>query len=184
MTRSTITFDLSADSPPLMRILEWWPLLLWPAGMMLVVLADGFAWTWLLSKQNLEVFGLALVGLAAGIFLGRARATGDPLRLFLGTFASILLCREIHFPGSGVGVYPALAACCLWAWRWRRRLAPLWVRQPVSTPVLCAVITYALSQLVARRLMHFLPREAELHVVYEEFSEVIAHAILLFAALL
>lgn len=167
------------------RVLEWWPLLLWPLGIVLVVRADHFAWTWLLTKPHLEMLGLAVVGLAAGIFLGRARVSGDPLRLILGVFAFALLCRELHFPGTGVGVYLAMGACCLWAWRWRHRLAPLWVRKPVSTWFLCAVINYALSQLIARRyLRSILPREGELHVYYEEVSEVVAHIILLVAALL
>jgi hypothetical protein len=187
---STHTSPRTSPSPPapagettFQRVLEWWPLLLWPVGIILVIIGDRMGWDWLLSKYNLEVLGQALIALAAGIFLGRARATGDPLRLILGVFAFALLCREIHFPGTGVGVYIALAACCVWAWAWRHRLAPLWNRQPVSTWFLCAVIAYALSQLVAQRFMLFLPREAELHVFYEEVSENVAHIILLVAAL-
>jgi hypothetical protein len=166
------------------RLRDWWPMLLWPAGIILVLVADRFQWNWLISKYNLEMVGLGMVGLAAGIFLGRARATGDPLRLILGVFSFGMVCREIHFPGTGVGVYIVMGACCVWAWQWRQRLAPLWVRKPVSIWFLCAVMTYALSQLVARRFMRFLPYEKELHVPYEEVSEVLAHIILLIAALL
>ncbi len=166
---------------------DWWPLLLWPVGIVLIPLAHRQGWEFLLTKSHYEVLGLALVGLAAGLFLGRARATGDPLRLILGCFALALLAREIHFAGTGKGVYVAILACGLWAWAWRRRLALLWVRRPVSTYFLCALATYALSQVVAQRFMRFLPYEGkphDLHIHYEEISEVIAHIILVIAALI
>lgn len=180
-----------AKSSRLSLCRSWWPLLFWPIGIALIPLAHRQGWSWLLNKGYYETVGLALIGLAAGLFLGRARACGrgehaDPLRLILGCFAFALLAREIHFPGTGDGVYVAMLACAIWAWLWRRRLAPLWVRKPVSGYFLAALATYALSQLVAQRFMRFLPYEGQphdLHIYYEEISEVIAHLILVLSAL-
>lgn len=181
--------DVSTSSAraPAFSIRKWWPLFLWLVGIALVLLAFRQGWDFLLVKIHYEMLGLSLVSLAAGVFLGRARVANDPLRLILGCFAFALTARELHFPGTGIGVYLAMLACAVWAWRWRARLAPLWVRKPVSTWFLSSLATYAFSQIIAQRFMRFLPYEGEphdLHIYYEELTEVVAHLLLLITAIL
>jgi len=161
-----------------------YPLLAGPLAVAASVAASA---AWPERFQDLQVWlekpAPYLVALATAIYAARAARTRNPLHVLLAVLGAALTCREIHFAGTGTGVYVALAALAAWAVLWRKRLRePLRDYRHVAW-VLAAAAAYILSQVIARRAFRFIPGEHAIHRSLEECAETAAHAVFIVSAL-
>ena len=128
----------------------------------------------------------AMAGLLAAVGFGlRYREQRRTVDLLLTLLAIAFTCREIHFAGSGVGIYVALVVLIALGVRWREALIGELSRDWRLTWIMGAAWAYFLSQFVARRALRgILPLEEELHIPIEETLETAAHVMLLLTAVL
>jgi len=157
------------------------------AGPLAVVASVAVSAAWPERFQDLQVQlerpAPYLVALAAAIYAARAARMRNPLHALLAALGAALTCREIHFAGTGWGVYVALGVLAAWAVLWRKRLAaPLRDHRHVSW-LLAAMAAYVLSQLIARRAFRFVPGEHAIHRSLEECAETAAHVVFIISAL-
>lgn len=167
------------------RAVEYWPLLLAPVVLGGVFVVRSFHLTHLLNKVILEQMAVVLTSLAAVGFGLRYREQRRTVDLLLTLLAIAFTCREIHFAGSGVGIYVALVVLIALGVRWREALIEELSFDRRLPWVLGAAWAYFLSQFVARRALRgILPLEEELHIPIEETLETAAHVMLLLVAVM
>ena len=104
--------------------------------------------------------------------------------------AVAFLCREIHFYGTGTGVYVVAVFCGVLAWWQRDRiLEELSGKNQLKAAIFCMCWTYLLALLIQRRVFKagripLLPDEAAAHITIEEVIENFAHASFILVGLL
>lgn len=138
---------------------------------------------WLLHVLE-EIAPWILAG-ATGLYWAKAIFTRNLTYLPLTALAACLLLRELHWsPTIKVAIFPLLGICLLWGLAWRDlmdRPRENWLHTVFFLP---AMATYALCQIVEKRLLRGLPAEDYFHSLWEEGTEVAAHLLLFAAALL
>lgn len=182
---------MDATNPPsLIRrglgCFRWELCLIWPV-VLAFVYAGFFAHSRLLLKGFNEVAAPAILGVAVLVMLVRWLGERQPLTLILLGLDATFLCRELHFEGTGAGVYVALLLVGIWTLFWWRNIRDDLLGSSTTPYLLFAFMTYVLSQAVARRAFRdILPLEADSDVFrtgLEEVLENVAHLAMLFVAL-
>jgi hypothetical protein len=161
------------------RRIGWWWLLLSLLPVVVVVLAAVTGLEWFYGKDLQESVAVPLAGLVAFSWALRARLERNVFFGLLAAQGFVFTMREIHFQGTGDGVY--IATAIIWliglrlAWRvdWEQASAKINWRTITALGVSAA--TYAVAILIQRRVFKGLPGEARLHVPLEEVSENFAH---------
>ena len=139
-----------------------------------------------LSKSRLENAGVVLIAIALGANAVRYYVRRNPVHLVFSALALAFFCREVHFTGTGSGVYVALVLIGAWVFLWRRKLAPSLFVRTFRVWLGSTAVTYVLSQLIARRVFRKLnlPYEDEVNVPLEELVENVAHVMFLITSLI
>jgi hypothetical protein len=141
-------------------------------------------------KAKCEIIAIFLMSLVVAVFLLRTiiyKMQADILMLILGI---AFLCREIHFAGTGVGVYIVAVIVGLLAWVWRDNiLDELDGRNQVKAALFCMFWSYLVTLLIQRRVFRehrigILPNEDIMHIPLEEITENCAHLAFLSVALI
>ncbi len=158
-------------------------MLLPPVTLGAVYLAYGLGWEGVIHKKPQEVVALILMPAAVAVFAARWAVGRDRFHLVFACASIVLLCREIHFRGTGNGVYVAAALIGVWAFLWRRHLLPALVGRPRGRWLVVTAWSYLLALLIQRRALRFLPLEATLHVRMEEVLENLSHLFLVILGL-
>ncbi|MHC5083241.1 MAG: hypothetical protein ACYTET_04800 [Planctomycetota bacterium] len=163
------------------NLLPWWPFLLGPASMIIVVIAYKTGWKEFYAKGTHESLALVLVPLAAIFFITAAVQRKRPLIMILAALATAFFFREWHFTGTGKGIYYALVALGIWAGVWHKKIAIDLQYVTLKIWMFATFWTYFLSQFTARRAFRDLrlPLEDPLHVPWEEVLETTAHIMLI-----
>jgi hypothetical protein len=171
----------------LLSCFVWGSLLVWPAFLILAY-AGFFAHSFVVRKGFNEILAPIVLGLAGLVFVARWRQERQPLMLILSVLDVALFCRELHFAGTTKGIYVALALIAVWAMLWWRNIATDLEESDTTGVLLFALMTYALSQAVARRAFRgILPLEAQSDLFrtgLEELLENVAHLSMLLVAVL
>jgi hypothetical protein len=146
--------------------------------------ADAQGWDFYLQKSPHEIAAVVLTGVALLCQSARWYTGRNPVHKWLAFLALAFLCREIHFEGTGEGVYVALGILLVWGWLSRERLLEGAAVGRLGQWVLATGWTYLLSQLIARRVFRYihLPDEQGMHVMLEEVVENVAHILLIITA--
>ena len=164
------------------NLLPWWPFLLGPASMIVVIICYKTNWVEFYAKNTHETLALVIVPLAALYFTTAAIQRRRPLIIIPAALATAFFFREWHFTGTGKGIYYALAAIGVWAGIWHKKIAIDLEYKTLKVWMFAAFWTYFLSQFTARRAMRGMPLEDPLHVPWEEVLETTAHLMLLTCA--
>ena len=167
-------------------------------------------WSWLLPASGLCLLGLLGSGQLLPWFVGKYAWTGKDFQEVLGpgllaaalvvaalqwvmersfcrgwllALPTVLLCRELHFPGTGTGVFIGLAVIAVTAARERSRLQPVW-----SCTSLCgwwfgAISWYILAVSIDSGAWKFLPHAVWWGVNLEETMESGGHLCILLGTL-
>jgi hypothetical protein len=100
--------------------------------------------------------------------------------IFMAILSIAFFCREWHFPGTGTGIYVALALLAIWGVKQKDKFFEIIGNHKFRIWLFATFATYLLSQLIARRVFRYvhLPNEDELHIYFEETVETAAHIML------
>lgn len=165
-----------AWSVPLLALLVLFlvpgPLLPWFVGK--------YAWT---GKDFQEILGPSLLGGAVLVGLFQCLLRPSACRFWLLSLPAVLLCRELHFAGTGTGVYVALIAIVVTAVRHERRLSPIWNCRHICGCLFAAACLYGLAVSVDSGVWKFLPLAQWWGVNLEETLESSGHSFILAAIL-
>jgi hypothetical protein len=163
----------------------WWPVLLGPLMMAAVYIAwqldrPGFYAKSLHERLAMPILFVPLLVFSIGAIVRRCSYLGLMAALCIAFF-----CREWHFKGTSRGVYVALIIIGILAIRYRHDIAVRLKGSRLKIWMIATMVTYALSQIIARRVFrHILPSEAIMHVPLEEVVETTAHLLLLITSLI
>ena len=166
------------------RILQRWPFLLGPLGILYVYYLDAVGLGDLAGRQPNELLAMPIIGLASLVYWTAAIRDRSEFHLLLAVLTLGFFFREWHFEGTSMGVYIVVLACVAWATLRRKQLAPSYYQGNTRYWLMAALATYVLSQLVARRVfaahnLDLLPNEDALHITLEETLENVAHLMML-----
>ncbi|MDP6044923.1 MAG: hypothetical protein QGH94_03350 [Phycisphaerae bacterium] len=167
---------------------QWWPILVGPVALVILILTAG-QFGGVTVKEIAEPISPPILGLATVIFALRAWRTGNPLCWVLAGLGFAFTCREIHFTGTNTGIKVALAILIVWTILWRKLLIEAARNIPHSRWVAASALTYTLSKMVEKRLFRagrlgIIPNEDAIHITLEEGMELVAHLLLLVAAVM
>ncbi len=160
---------------------RWLALILLPA--LTVPVADATGADWLVAKSVHEQIAVPILGIAFVLWVMRAARERSVFIALVAAQVLAFMMREIHFRGTGEGVYVATAIIGLLmvrlAWRtdWEARLPK--VDWGLVTALAVTVASYALAILVQRRVFKGLPGERHLHIAFEETMETGSHLLFL-----
>ncbi|MCO5168480.1 MAG: hypothetical protein M9894_19245 [Planctomycetes bacterium] len=130
------------------------------------------------EKDPLEALAVIGLGVAALVGLGCWAVDRHPYFAWSTALITVLLCREIHFAGTGKGVYVGLALLLIIAWRRYPALADYLGTRAATTVFTLGMTSYALSQTIDQRWWRrILPGERVWHVPAEESLELLGHAL-------
>jgi hypothetical protein len=167
------------------RLLSYWPVLLGPLVVVVLVSFSGFYYDRFHRLQvSLEGPAPYLVATAGLLMALRWLVTRKRLYLVLAALGLAFTLREIHWDWTHKAIYVMLVMLGVWAGLWRRSLRENLKsdrRQAIWT--LAAATTYVFSVIISRRVFRGLPTEAQMHRSWEELAETCAHLIFIFAAL-
>ena len=165
---------------------RWWPVLLGFAAMLLVYIAAGFGWQEVFSKKSNESIALILLGISIVGFLLQAIFFRSQFHLLMAILCAALFGREWHFLGSGGILYATMALLAFWALRRKELFGKILARYQLKIWLAATLATYALSQLIARRLFRHLhlPQENDWHIHMEETVETTAHIMMIVVCVL
>ena len=120
---------------------------------------------------------------ALGVYWFKAIFTRNLTYVILGVMAACLLLRELHWdPMIKKAIFPVLGICLVWAIIWRDVIDRPMENWSHTVFFAAAIGTYALGQLVEKRIFRFIPGEATLHSQIEEGIEVTGHLLIFLAA--
>ena len=170
------------------RHLLWWPCLIGPAVVALIV-ASGIKDEMGLVKPVCEAISPWLLGVVTVAYAFRAWRTRSELCMILTCLAAAFVCREIHFAGTSVGVKVAAGALLVWGVARRKHLTAAFRDRVHIAWVAASAATYILSVLVAKNVFRadrigIIPDEAHVGVSIEEGLELAAHVVFLVSAVL
>ncbi|MHC4995246.1 MAG: hypothetical protein ACYTGQ_09365 [Planctomycetota bacterium] len=167
------------------RWYHWLPLDAGPLGIVFVYACYAAGELYFCSRAFNEPLAIVLTTTASLCYLVRVCRSDNPVFKLLLALALAFLCREIHFTGTGKGVYIAIACIGAWAW-WKQEqlMEPLRVGR-LKPMLIMTAVTYLLSQLIARRVfIDYLPIPLadELQTNMEEVVENTSHLMLIATA--
>lgn len=170
------------------RHLLWWPCLIGPAVVVLVV-ASGIKDEMGLVKPVSEAVSPWLLGVVTAAYALRAWRTRSELCMILTCLAAAFVCREIHFAGTSAGVKVAAGALLVWTVARRKHLTAAFRDRMHIAWVAASAATYILSVLVAKNVFRadrigLIPDEAHVGVSIEEGLELTAHVLFLASSVL
>lgn len=166
-----------------LKHIRWWylPLAFWSAAV--AVAAEMTGADWLVAKSVHEQIAVPILGFAFVLWAVRAAREHSAFLALVAAQVLIFMMREIHFRGTGEGVYVATVIVGLLmlrlAWRtdWERALSKVdWY---LVTALVVTVASYALAILVQRRAFKGLPGEKQFHIAFEETLETGSHLLFL-----
>ncbi|MFA5553779.1 MAG: hypothetical protein WCZ89_10400 [Phycisphaerae bacterium] len=166
------------------KYLKWWPLLIGPTSMILVYIAFYFDKLRFVDKAANENIALILLGIAAANFALQTAIYKKSFILFMLCLTAAFFCREWHFPGTGKGIYIALACLVFWAFKQKNEFEKYIGPSRFRIWLIATFAAYLFSQLIARRVFRYiyLPYEDPLHIYLEETAETAAHLMMLAAS--
>ena len=178
----------AADASPYSKFTRFWPLLVGPAALVVLACISESVGS-VRMKFLCEPISPPILILATLIFALRAWRTGTPLCWVLTGLGFAFTCREIHFAGTDLGIKIALAILIVWTIVWRKRLWEAAGNISHSRWVSASAFTYLISKLIEKRVfsakrLGLIPNEDAIHVPLEEAMEVVAHLLLLLAAVM
>lgn len=160
----------------------WWWSAVWPlTAICVIVWASGpglgaFVGKYALTGKDFqEVLGPSVLLGAICVGLSLMHSLHSRYLLWLTALATLLWCREMHFPGTGLGVYLGLVLWGIWGWR------DLNVRRIWQTPALCSLCLlgtlgwYAIAKSVDDGCWKWLPYSGWWSVNVEETLETGGH---------
>lgn len=150
------------------------------AGQLLPLFVGKYAWT---GKDFQEVLGPSLLAAALVVAVYLWFVERHVCRAWVIGLPAILLCRELHFPGTGTGVYVGLVILAISALRHRERLAAVWDCSPLCGWWLGAISWYVLAVSVDSGAWKFLPHARMWGVNLEETMESGGHLFVLLGVL-
>ncbi len=166
----------------------WW--VMPAAGLaLLFTLASGYGLSSFVGKYALtgkdfqEVLGPSLLAAAVVLSVYLWFVERHPTRAWMACLPAALLCRELHFAGTGTGIYVALLLIAIHAIRHRRQLQPFWNCHPTTCLWLGAISWYALAVTVDSGVWKFLPHSHWWSVNLEETLESGGHLAILLGVL-
>ena len=166
--------------------LDYWPFALGPVAMVVVYALYFTNSHSILGKNIQEPLHLGLISAALVVFLTAAIKEKEMFRFLMSALCFSFLCREMHFVGTSLGVYIAIAIITIWAISKWKQVEPA-IKQGKIKPWLYATgFTYILSQMIARRVLRSLhvPNEQQVHVILEEAIETVAHSMMVITAII
>ncbi|MBT3279509.1 MAG: hypothetical protein HN909_03140 [Phycisphaerales bacterium] len=174
--------------------------LLWPATIAAVYwLASRTSGQWPLGDPEmkafvtdhavrLEVLGPILLMIAAVAYFVKAAFTRNLTYCVIGAIVAVLLFREVYWDvedrviSKGM-IFPVLGLAFAWLLLWRDLIDKPSENKIHTILFFGAVLLYACGQLVERRaLKSVLPDEKRIHTAIEESCEIVAHLMLISAA--
>jgi hypothetical protein len=155
-------------------------LMLLASGVGLSWFVGKYAWT---GKDFQEVLGPSLLTAAVLVASYLCWVDWHPSRAWMLCLPTALLCREIHFSGTGTGIYVALVAIAIYAIKHRRTLQPVWNCHVTTCLWLGAVSWYVLAVSVDSGAWKFLPYSRWWSVNLEETLESGGHLAILLGTL-
>ena len=150
------------------------------SGQLLSWFVGKYAWT---GKDFQEVVGPALLAAALVVAVFLWFMERHACRAWIICLPAILLCRELHFPGTGTGVYVGLVVLAISAIRHRERLAPVWDCSSLCGWWFGAISWYVLAVSVDSGAWKFLPYARMWGVNLEETMESGGHLFVLLGVL-
>ena len=165
---------------------QWWPILLGFAAMFFVYTAALFDQQELLSRRTNEPIALILLGISTVGFLLQSLIFRSQFHVLMAIMCAALFCREWHFLGSSEILYTTFALLAVWAMRRKELFNRILTRNRLKIWIAATLATYALSQLIARRVFAHLnlPQEAWLHIHLEETVETTGHLMMIVVCIL
>ncbi len=150
------------------------------SGQLLSWFVGKYAWT---GKDFQEILGPTLLAAALIVSVYLWFVQRHVCRAWVICLPAILFCRELHFPGTGAGVYVGLVVLAVSAVRNRERLMPVWDCSSLCGWWLGAVSWYALAVSVDSGVWKFLPHARMWGVNLEETMESGGHLFVLLGVL-
>ncbi|MDB5389074.1 MAG: hypothetical protein JWM11_4720 [Planctomycetaceae bacterium] len=135
-----------------------------------------YAWT---GKDFQEVLGPSLLGAAVFVAAFQCLQLWSVCRIWMLSIPATFLCRELHFAGTGTGVYVAIIAIVWFGSVNSTRLRPVWNCRNVCGCWFGAACVYALAVSVDSGVWKFLPNAVWWSVNLEETLESIGHSLIL-----
>ncbi len=136
---------------------------------------------------RLEVLGPLLLMVAALAYFVKLAVTRNLTYCVIGVIVAVLLFREIYWDAprslSKGMIFPVLGLAFAWLLLWRDLIDMPRANKVHTILFFGAVMLYAFGQLVERRaLKSVLPQEKAIHTAIEESCEIVAHLVLISAA--
>jgi len=141
-------------------------------------------------KRINEPIAIVLMSLVVIVFFIRVRRYALKTDISLLILSIGFLCREIHFTGTGTGVYVVALIAGLYAWWWRDDiLEELAGKNQLKATLFCMCWSYLIALLIQRRVFKIgrialLPYEDHIHINLEEITENVAHIAFLLVGLI
>jgi hypothetical protein len=173
-------------------ILEALPLWTWSMpviAMALLFLVAGPAMPWFVGKyawtgkDAQEILGPSLLGAAVCVAAFQCLLRTQVCRLWMLCIPTTFLCRELHFAGTGTGVYIGIVAIVWYGIANATRLRPVWNCHNVCGCLFGAACFYALAVTVDSGVWKFLPHSQMWSVNFEETMESVGHFLILAGSL-
>lgn len=139
-----------------------------------------YAWT---GKDFQEILGPSLLGAAVFVAAFQCVLRGGVCRVWMLCIPLTFLCRELHFAGTGTGVYLGLVAIVWFGIHNAARLQPVWNCRNVCGAWFAAACFYGLAVTVDSGVWKFLPHAQVWGVNLEETMESLGHSLILVATL-
>lgn len=139
-----------------------------------------YAWT---GKDFQEVLGPSLLAAAVVLAIYLWVVERHACRAWMICLPAALLCREIHFSGTGTGIYVALVLLAVYSVRYRQSLQPVWNCHATSCLWLGGCSWYLLAVTVDSGVWKFLPHSHWWSVNLEETLESGGHLAILLGVL-
>jgi hypothetical protein len=184
--------DRSPVTDALLNVLSALPVWAWfmpVVAVTMLLLASGPALPWFVGKYAWtgkdfqEILGPSLLGAALFVAAFQCVLRGGVCRVWMLCIPLTFLCRELHFAGTGTGVYVGLAAIIWFAIRNAGRLQPIWNCRNACGAWFGAACFYGLAVTVDSGVWKFLPHAQAWGVNLEETMESLGHLLILSATL-
>ncbi len=131
---------------------------------------------WMTEKPVMEIIAPTIIGLTAILVLFVHRWTRELFTLMLACLVWALFMRELHFYGTGRGLYITVFVLAVMASYKRDELKEFLSQRAIGTLLPLALWTYFVSKLFDRHVFRSLPDYLLWHDNVEETLEASGHA--------